>query len=61
MTSAFASWTAFFAMGGYALYVWLSVFFTVAPLVILALYSWQQHRQTMREIITARRLSEEER
>ena len=25
MTTAFASWSDFFAMGGYAFYVWLAV------------------------------------
>ncbi len=51
MNSAFASWADFFAMGGYALYVWLSVAFTLGPLALLALDSWQQHRRLMRDIV----------
>jgi heme exporter protein D len=35
MTPAFASWSDFFAMGGYALYVWLAVAMSVIPLVVL--------------------------
>ena len=31
MTPAFASWNEFFAMGGYAFFVWLAVVMTVIP------------------------------
>ena len=34
MTPAFASWNEFFAMGGYAFFVWLAVVMTVIPLVV---------------------------
>lgn len=55
MNSAFASWADFFAMGGYALYVWLSVAFTLGPLALLALDSWLQHRQLKRDIAREQR------
>lgn len=32
MSPAFSSWSDFFAMGGYAFFVWLAVAMTVAPL-----------------------------
>ncbi|ECC9488260.1 heme exporter protein CcmD [Salmonella enterica subsp. enterica] len=34
MSPAFSSWSDFFAMGGYAFFVWLAVAMTVAPLVL---------------------------
>ncbi|EAZ4762060.1 heme exporter protein CcmD, partial [Salmonella enterica] len=37
MRTAFSSWSDFFAMGGYAFFVWLAVAMTVAPLAALAL------------------------
>ncbi|EDB4978938.1 TPA: heme exporter protein CcmD [Salmonella enterica] len=39
MSPAFSSWSDFFAMGGYAFFVWLAVAMTVAPLVLLALHT----------------------
>ena len=39
MTPAFASWNEFFAMGGYAFFVWLAVVMTVIPLVVLVVHS----------------------
>lgn len=60
MTSAFASWADFFAMGGYALYVWLSVAFTLGPLALLALDSWLQHRRLMRDIVREQRRDDHE-
>ncbi|EFR7659389.1 heme exporter protein CcmD [Salmonella enterica] len=36
MSPAFSSWSDFFAMGGYAFFVWLAVAMTVAPLALLA-------------------------
>lgn len=50
MTSAFPSLNAFFAMGGYALYVWLSVGLTLIPLAALAWHSHQQHRALLRSL-----------
>lgn len=44
MTPAFASRSDFFAMGGYALYVWLAVAMSVIPLTVLVLHSALQHR-----------------
>ncbi|POU73610.1 heme exporter protein CcmD [Leclercia sp. LSNIH6] len=60
MNSAFASWADFFAMGGYALYVWLSVAFTLGPLALLALESWRQHRRLMRAIAREQRREDHE-
>ena len=42
MTPAFASWNEFFAMGGYAFFVWLAVVMTVIPLVVLVVHSVMQ-------------------
>ncbi|UZG98088.1 heme exporter protein CcmD, partial [Salmonella enterica subsp. enterica] len=39
VSPAFSSWSDFFAMGGYAFFVWLAVAMTVAPLVLLALHT----------------------
>lgn len=50
MTPAFSSWQAFFAMGGYAFYVWLAVCFTVIPLVALFIHSVLQRRRLLAEI-----------
>lgn len=50
MTPAFASWSDFFAMGGYALYVWLAVAMSVIPLVVLVLHSALQHRAILRGV-----------
>ncbi|HCM6270167.1 TPA: heme exporter protein CcmD [Salmonella enterica subsp. houtenae serovar 44:z36,Z38:-] len=36
MRTAFSSWSDFFAMGGYAFFVWLAVAMTVVPLAALA-------------------------
>ncbi|QCR35427.1 heme exporter protein CcmD [Nissabacter sp. SGAir0207] len=45
MSAAFPSWHAFFAMGGYAFYVWLSVAVTLLALLALVLHTvWQRHR-----------------
>ncbi|MFS2224786.1 heme exporter protein CcmD [Pantoea sp. B65] len=45
MTPAFSGWQDFFAMGGYAFYVWLAVVFTLIPLGALFLHShWQRRR-----------------
>lgn len=50
MMSAFSSWSAFFAMGGYAFFVWLAVAFTLIPLVCLVVHIRLQRRRLLREI-----------
>ena len=54
MTPAFASWSDFFAMGGYALYVWLAVAMSIVPLVALVLHSSLQHRAILRGVAQQR-------
>ncbi|EFE95510.1 heme exporter protein CcmD [Serratia odorifera] len=48
--SAFDSWQAFFAMGGYAFYVWLAVAATLIPLLALMLHTWWQRRQLLEDV-----------
>lgn len=50
MTSAFDSWADFFAMGGYAFYVWLALAMTLIPLAVLAGYTVLQHRMILRAV-----------
>jgi len=50
MTAAFSSWHAFFAMGGYAFYVWLAVALTLLPLVGLTLHTLLLRRRLLAEI-----------
>ncbi|CAK6490760.1 Heme exporter protein D [Pantoea sp. Nvir] len=50
MTPAFSSLSAFFAMGGYAFYVWLAVICTLVPLVGLLLHTLLQRRRLLAEI-----------
>ena len=50
MTPAFASWSDFFAMGGYALYVWLAVAMSVIPLVVLVLLALLLAGWTLRQL-----------
>lgn len=50
MNPAFSSWTAFFAMGGYAFYVWLAVASTLAPLAALIVHTLWQRRALLAEI-----------
>ena len=50
MTPAFASWNDFFAMGGYAFFVWLAVAMTVIPLAVLVVHSVMQHRAILRGV-----------
>ena len=50
MTPAFSSLSAFFAMGGYAFYVWLAVAFTLAPLLALVLHTRLQRKALLRDI-----------
>ena len=54
MTPAFASWSDFFAMGGYALYVWLAVAMSVIPLVVLVVHSTLRHRAILRGVAQQR-------
>ncbi|SQB28924.1 heme exporter protein D (cytochrome C-type biogenesis protein) [Citrobacter koseri] len=54
MTSAFASWSDFFAMGGYAFYVWLAVVMTVIPLAALVVHTVMQHRVILRGVAQQR-------
>jgi len=50
MTPAFSSLSAFFAMGGYAFYVWLAVICTLVPLAGLLLHTLLQRRRLLAEI-----------
>lgn len=50
MTPAFSSWHAFFAMGGYAFYVWLAVACTLIPLSGLVLHTLLTRRRLLAEI-----------
>ncbi|EOZ7256969.1 heme exporter protein CcmD [Salmonella enterica subsp. enterica serovar Cerro] len=50
MSPAFSSWSDFFAMGGYAFFVWLAVAMTVAPLALLALHTVLQRRAILRGV-----------
>ncbi|MGE4386492.1 MAG: heme exporter protein CcmD [Citrobacter sp.] len=50
MTTAFASWSDFFAMGGYAFYVWLAVALLVIPLAVLVIPNVTQHRAILRDV-----------
>ncbi|WP_455425303.1 heme exporter protein CcmD [Dryocola sp. LX212] len=50
MTSAFTSWADFFAMGGYAFYVWLAVAFTVIPLLGLVVHTASRHRAILNDV-----------
>ena len=54
MNSAFASWSDFFAMGGYAFYVWLAVAMTLIPLAVLVAHTVMQHRAILRSIAQQR-------
>ncbi|MFJ5159421.1 heme exporter protein CcmD [Pantoea sp. NPDC088449] len=50
MTPAFASLSDFFAMGGYAFYVWLAVILTLIPLFGLVLHTVLFRRRMLAEI-----------
>lgn len=54
MTSAFTSWSEFFAMGGYGFYVWLAVAMTLIPIAILVVHSAIRHRILLRELARTR-------
>lgn len=51
MTSTFASWADFFAMGGYAFYVWLAVALTLIPLLLLCIQTKLQRKMIINSII----------
>ncbi|WAT01543.1 heme exporter protein CcmD [Rouxiella chamberiensis] len=59
MNAAFPTWQAFFAMGGYAFYVWLSVIVTLAALIGIVAHTVWHRRQLLAEI--RRRQSREQR
>ena len=50
MIPAFTSWHAFFAMGGYAFYVWLAAACTLLPLIGLTLHTLLLRRRLLAEI-----------
>jgi heme exporter protein D len=50
MSRAFANWADFFAMGGYAFYVWLAVALTVIPLLALVIHTRLQQRAILRGV-----------
>ncbi|EKT55997.1 heme exporter protein CcmD [Providencia sneebia] len=51
MTSAFTSWSDFFAMSGYAFYVWFAVILTLIPLLLLCIHTKLQRNSILRSII----------
>lgn len=59
MTPAFTSWQAFFAMGGYAFYVWFAVAMTLIALTGLLLHTLVQRRRILADV--RRRQSREHR
>ncbi len=42
--------SAYFAMGGYAVYVWPAYLLTAAVLGGLALFSWRRYRDSVRSL-----------
>lgn len=50
MNIAFTSWQAFFAMGGYAFYVWLAAALTLLPLCALVGHTLWCRRVLLRDI-----------
>jgi len=50
MNAAFSSWQAFFAMGGYAFYVWLSVAATLISLIALVVHTTLQRRHILSDV-----------
>lgn len=51
MNSAFLSWADFFAMGGYAFYVWLAVALTFIPLLVLVMHTRMQRRTILSSVM----------
>jgi heme exporter protein D len=58
---SFASWQEFFAMGGYALYVWSSYGLTLLVLAAVVTAPWLRHRRLLRELARRERLEQRER
>ncbi|ACX88479.1 heme exporter protein CcmD [Pectobacterium parmentieri] len=50
MNIAFTNWQDFFAMGGYALYVWLAVVLTLLPLSALIGHTLWHRRALLNDI-----------
>ena len=50
MTPAFSSLSAFFAMGGYAFYVWLAVALTFISLALLVGHTLWRRRALLAEV-----------
>ncbi|APS30507.1 heme exporter protein CcmD [Pectobacterium brasiliense] len=50
MNIAFTSWQDFFAMGGYAFYVWLAVVLTLLPLSTLVGHTLLNRRALLSDI-----------
>ncbi|AVT58407.1 heme exporter protein CcmD [Pectobacterium versatile] len=50
MNIAFTSWQDFFAMGGYAFYVWLAVVLTLLPLSVLVGHTLLSRRTLLSDI-----------
>ncbi|MGB7802266.1 heme exporter protein CcmD [Buttiauxella sp.] len=50
MKSAFVNWSDFFAMGGYAFFVWLAVAMTFIPLLILVVHTRIQRRTILNSV-----------
>ncbi|MCP2005731.1 cytochrome c-type biogenesis protein [Buttiauxella ferragutiae ATCC 51602] len=50
MTRAFLNWGDFFAMGGYAFYVWLAVALTFIPLLLLLAHTRVQRRAILNAV-----------
>lgn len=54
----FSSWSEFFHMGGYALYVWLAYGVTLVVLSLLVLAAWRRQRLLRRAMSRRRRLEQ---
>lgn len=57
---SFSSWSEFFYMGGYALYVWLAYGVTLAVLSVLVLAPLWRYRRLRQDIARRRRLQQRE-
>ncbi|QJR81736.1 heme exporter protein CcmD [Alteromonas pelagimontana] len=47
----FDSWQAFWQMGGYALYVWLSFGVTIIVMASITIASAREHRQLLHKVL----------
>jgi len=50
MKSAFLNWSDFFAMGGYAFFVWLAVAMTFIPLLLLVVHTRMQRHTILNSV-----------